>query len=120
MRTYDTLDYSVSAWVTLENLVEAVRKMEEGSGRHIFLISEEENVLGAILEGDEIQYTEILENGRVWRQSVSERQLSLVCVSEKTEEKMQAIPFMIMKMCIRDSLLPVSHASHSPTRQSEK
>ena len=36
MRTYDTLDYSVSAWVTLENLVEAVRKMEEGSGRHIF------------------------------------------------------------------------------------
>lgn len=96
MRTYDTLDYSVSAWVTLENLVEAVRKMEEGSGRHIFLISEEENVLGAILEGDEIQYTEILENGRVWRQSVSERQLSLVCVSEKTEEKMQAIPFMIM------------------------
>lgn len=96
MRTYDTLDYSVSAWITLENLTEAVRKMEEGSGRHIFILSEEGNVLGAILEGDETRYTEMLETGRVWRQPVSERQLSLVCVLEKTEERMQAIPFLIM------------------------
>lgn len=100
MRTYDTLDYSVSAWVTLENLIHMIRKLEEDSGRHIFLLSTEGAVLGATLDGEKMQFEEIREKGRVWEQPVSDRSLVLICAPEKTDERIQAIPFMILMIIL--------------------
>lgn len=102
LRTYDALDYSVSAWIRLDSLVENIRRLEENSDKHIFLLGKENAVLGSSRQEDAGEYENLRKMSKGWEQPVGNRGLVLICLMENSSVygQMQLMPVMIFMIIL--------------------
>lgn len=94
VRTYDTQDYSVSAWVKMESLEEMIRRLEENTGRHLFFTDREGKCIGKVEAGSEYTFEECAKRSGRWSQPVGKSGISLVCFAERADicDQMPLIP----------------------------
>ena len=79
VRMYETENYSVSAWVRTETLMDMMRKLEKHSDRHLFLADKDGICIESISGEEEGLPSAGQQKGRVWRHPVGEEGLQLVC-----------------------------------------
>lgn len=95
-RTYDTLDYSVSAWIKLDSLSEKIRELEENSKRHLFFADSYGKCIGSVIPED--NYEKWKQEGKQWSCFIGEVGLQIVCFedNENTFEKVSLIQEIVL------------------------
>lgn len=123
-RTYDTQTYSISAWIQVETLTALLREMDRDSGRHIFLLNEEEACIGNVLEADAGKIGVYQADCRVWKSEIGAGGLSLVCFVQPSDiyGQISLIPLTTLTVILGTILLLallfryMSHEIFAPVR----
>lgn len=98
MRSFDAMDYSVSAWVRLDSFLDNIRKLEKEYGKHIFLVGQGKEMLASVGRNEEGLYESLSAEGKKWEQPIGKRGIALVCLVDRESiyDQIQFMPLLIL------------------------